>query len=318
MSYWFNELNDSINTSATLHANFYNDEKIWDALKEKVFAKTWGWLGDVNNLFGGGQNVHPVNYYDQFLNEPLLLTKQGDGHLNCLTNVCTHRGYLLVHYPGNEKKITCGYHGRRFNLNGEMEFMPEFQDAENFPRPCDHLHQLPLKQWNQFLFTSLENQSNFETITNEMDKRVGFLPVKDFRFAPEFSQDYLVHAHWALYCDNYLEGFHIPFVHHDLNKILDYGKYETLCYQGMNLQIGYGGGGDFHFKLPKSHPDYGEAVTAFYYWLFPNMMFNFYPWGLSVNVVRPIKPDLTRVSFYCYLYDEQIFETMSAAALTDK
>lgn len=315
---WYDQLDKNIENSATLNAGFYSSTQVWEALKEKVFATSWGWLGDVNQFFGGGQNIQPLTYYDKYLDEPLLLTKQADGSLRCMTNVCTHRGYLLVHYPTKEKKIVCGYHGRRFNLKGEMEFMPEFETAQNFPRPCDHLHQLPLKQWKQFLFTSLKPTVDFDSIAQHMDEKVGFLPIQNFRFAPEFSQDYLVHAHWALYCDNYLEGFHIPFVHQQLNKILDYGKYETVCYEHMNLQIGYGSGGDYHFNLPKSHTDYGEHITAFYFWIFPNMMFNFYPWGLSVNVVRPLQPNLTRVSFYCYLYDENIFKATKAAALTDK
>ena len=35
-------------------------------------------------------------------------------------------------------------------------------------------------------------------------------------------------------------------------------------------------------------PDYGKRVAAFYFWLFPNLMLNFYPWGLSMNVVNPL------------------------------
>ena len=29
-------------------------------------------------------------------------------------------------------------------------------------------------------------------------------------------------------------------------------------------------------------------MAAYYAWLFPNLMFNVYPWGLSVNVVQPL------------------------------
>ena len=53
------------------------------------------------------------------------------------------------------------------------------------------------------------------------------------------TKEYLVNAHWALYCDNYLEGFHIPFVHNDLNAQLDYGNYTSELYEDMALQIGY-------------------------------------------------------------------------------
>jgi choline monooxygenase len=33
-------------------------------------------------------------------------------------------------------------------------------------------------------------------------------------------------------------------------------------------------------------------------------MFNFYPWGLSVNVVKPLQPDLTSVAYLTYVSDE--------------
>ena len=33
------------------------------------------------------------------------------------------------------------------------------------------------------------------------------------------------------------------------------------------------------------------------------MMFNFYPWGLSVNIVKPISINRTKVSFLTYVYD---------------
>ena len=47
------------------------------------------------------------------------------------------------------------------------------------------------------------------------------MPLHEFRFDAGLSKEYLVHAHWVLYCDNFLEGFHIPFIHKDLNAMLD-------------------------------------------------------------------------------------------------
>jgi choline monooxygenase len=49
--------------------------------------------------------------------------------------------------------------------------------------------------------------------------------------------------------------------------------------------------------------DHGKKVAAYYYWVFPNTMFNFYPWGVSVNLVQPLGPDRTRVSFRTYVHD---------------
>ena len=51
------------------------------------------------------------------------------------------------------------------------------------------------------------------------------------------------------------------------------------------------------------HIDEGKSIAAYYYWVFPNMMFNFYPWGLSVNIVRPLDVNRTKVSFLSYVCD---------------
>lgn len=313
-----NSVKIDIRYSETLPADFYNSPTTWEAIKEKVFAPSWQFLGDQQQFFAGQETIYPIILLDKYLDEPLLLTKDQASQLHCLSNVCTHRGFLLAQHPSKDRKIICGYHGRRFTLAGQLEFMPEFKDAVDFPRPCDHLHELPLKKWRQFLFTSLVPTLDWDSITDELNRRVGFLPVEQFRAAPEYSAEYLVHAHWALYCDNYLEGFHIPFVHHQLNQMLDYSAYDTEIFPHMNLQIGYSSVEGEYFDLPVGHPDFGKKVTAFYYWIYPNLMLNFYPWGLSINLVRPIHPSLSRISFLTYLYDEQKFLEMDAAALTDK
>ena len=47
-----------------------------------------------------------------------------------------------------------------------------------------------------------------------------------------------------LYVDNYLEGFHIPYVHPELNQALDHAGYETETFEGGVLQIGKAVDGD--------------------------------------------------------------------------
>ena len=49
--------------------------------------------------------------------------------------------------------------------------------------------------------------------------------IENFDFSLNHSKDYLVNANWALYVENYLEGFHIPYVHASLNQMLDYNTY---------------------------------------------------------------------------------------------
>ena len=96
------------------------------------------------------------------------------------------------------------------------------------------------------------------------------MPIENFRFDPKSSKDYFVKANWALYCDNYLEGFHIPFVHGGLNQALDYDKYSTEIQPYSVLQLGYADKRSLSFNLPKSSKDHGRKIAAYYFWLFPS------------------------------------------------
>lgn len=295
-------VDSDIRKAETLPASFYKDREMFDQIKEGVFLKTWQFIGD-DTLVKLPGSVYPFVLLDSFLTEPMVLTRDKEGELHCLSNVCTHRANLVSLGAGKVKKLTCMYHGRRFGLDGKFEHMPEFAEAEDFPRPCEDLYAFPLRKWGPWLFAGLNPAFDFQEVLDIMNERIGFLPLEQFAFDESLSKDYLVHAHWALYCDNYLEGFHVPFVHEGLNKVLDYGSYTTEIYKHCNLQIGYADEGTEVFDLPSGHVDQGKNVAAYYYWVFPNMMFNFYPWGLSVNIVRPLDLNRTKVSFLSYVYD---------------
>ena len=44
-------------------------------------------------------------------------------------------------------------------------------------------------------------------------------------------------------------------------------------------------------------------------------MFNFYPWGVSINVVRPLAVDRTKVSFLSYVWDRSRLDRGAGAGL---
>lgn len=315
MGFHFN-IDEDISRSETLPASFYQSKAVFEALKQQVFLRSWQWIG-TDDLVPFSGHTYPFVLLEGYLTEPMLLVRNEEDLVTCLSNVCTHRGNLVVQQKGKARNLTCLYHGRRFDLNGKFEFMPEFSDVTDFPRACDHLHQFDLEQWGKFLFAGLNPKFDIKPVLEKINERVGFLPLEDFVLDTKLSREYLVHANWALYCDNYLEGFHIPFVHNDLNQALDYGSYTTELYDHMSLQIGYADDAVETFDLPDAHPDHGKHVAAYYYWVFPNMMFNFYPWGLSINIVKPISIDRTKVQFISYVYDPSKLNT-GAGALLDK
>ena len=289
----------------TLPAEVYADPRWLERMKDRVFSRTWHVIGDLDQLESPGQCL-PLTLLPGLLDEPLLLTRGTDGRLNLVSNVCTHRGAILCEEPAVRDGLRCRYHGRRFDLDGRFLSMPGFEGAEGFPSPKDDLPRIALGRCGKLIFASLDPAFPFAELVAGMEARLGWLPVGDAALDPSLSRDYIVPAGWALYCDNYLEGFHIPFVHAGLLGALDYGAYRTELFKWASLQVGAAAADGAAFDSPPSSPDHGSRVAAFYWWLFPATMINVYPWGLSVNLIQPLGTDRTRVAYRTYIWDKAL------------
>ncbi len=232
-----------------------------------------------------------------------MMLVAGD-EIRCMSNVCTHRGMLLIDGSCSRSTLQCPYHGRTFGLDGCMKSMPEFDLVEDFPTTQDDLRIFPSISWKGLFFTGLE-PSGLEACLEEMEARIGWIPIETFEHDHSRNRCYEISANWALYVDNYLEGFHIPFVHNDLNSALDYDEYRTEIFDGGVLQIGIASDGESTFEIPEESPDFGLKVAAYYYWIYPGLMLNFYPWGLSVNLVLPLSVDRTRIEYHGFVWDKK-------------
>lgn len=298
------ELTEVLQQPRTLRAAFYKSEEIYKRSLDLIFARSWQWLDDDRGLAEPG-SLKPITILPGSLNEPVLLSVGEQSQLRCLANVCTHRGAKLIESACHEKSLRCRYHGRRFSLCGRFQSAPGFEEAPDFPQERDNLPELSLGRWKNFLFSGVDPAFPFAQLVSDLDSRLDFLPLEEFRFREDLSKDYVFDAHWALYVDNYLEGLHIPFVHPNLAVMLDLKSYRTELQRYSNLQVGISARQEDSFDLPKSSPDYGQKIAAYYYWLFPNMMLNFYPWGLSLNVVSPLSASRTRVRYLTYVWREE-------------
>ncbi|MFZ5976316.1 MAG: aromatic ring-hydroxylating dioxygenase subunit alpha [Hydrotalea sp. AMD] len=291
-----------IAVARTIATDFYLDPYYFEASKDSIFAPSWQWIGDTGRL-DANTTVYPFTLLPEYLEEPLVLTRDQQNQYHCLSNVCNHRGNIIAQTPCNAKHLRCNYHGRLFQLDGRFISMPEFEGVQNFIPENNHLPELPLFQWGNLLFTRLMPGLPATAYFGDMMQRVNWLPLQHMEYRPDLSATYQVQAHWALYCENYLEGFHIPFVHPQLNAILNFKDYTTELFSLSNLQLGIAKAGDVCFDIPPNAPDVGKQIAAYYFWVYPNMMFNFYPWGLSLNIIEPQSPDQTTVRFITYVYD---------------
>jgi len=302
-----------IRRAATLPSRYYTGPDLFEELR-RCFGEHWCFAGHASEA--EVDSILPLAHVEAQTGEPMLLTKQGGG-LSIISGVCTHRGMILVDEPCQGKVIQCPYHGRTFGLDGSFRAMPGFEDVEDFPTPKDDLATFASESWNGFHFTTL-GATDFDGWFKPFAERMAWWP-KDWQIVhdPSRHRDHTIDANWIAYVDNYLEGFHIPHVHGDLHSILDHGNYRTELFDGGVLQVGIAKEGELCFDLPFDAVDYGVRIAAYYWWFFPGLMLNVYPWGMSVNIVIPETVRRTRVIYQGYVTNQSMSK-MGAGSNLDK
>ncbi|MCW5636774.1 MAG: Rieske 2Fe-2S domain-containing protein [Rubrivivax sp.] len=334
------DIDPDVARARTLPARFYLDTEAFALARERLFARSWQWLGDLGDVREAGC-LSPRTLLPGLLDEPLLLARDAAGAaagsvdagggrragtLRCLSNVCTHRGNLLVPTPcTGAAGIRCSYHSRRFDLAGRMTFMPGFEGAADFPSPADDLPHVPFGAWHGQGFAALAPAIPLADVLGPIEKRLtgtGVLPPSGdgetvtWPHDPAHDRSFEFDAHWALYVENYLEGLHIPFVHPGLARAIDFAEYRYELFPWCNLQLALARPGEAAFPpAAAGHAGAGLAVAACYFWVWPNLMLNFYPWGLSVNLVQPLAPARTRVLFRSYVRDAALRHAGAGGAL---
>src|SRR5215468_6088239 len=86
----------NIAKAQTIDASVYTSPDVFAEMKEKIFSCSWQFVGDVDQV-GEKTSCYPFILLENYLNEPLLLTRDETGKIFCLSNVCTHRGNLLMY-----------------------------------------------------------------------------------------------------------------------------------------------------------------------------------------------------------------------------
>jgi choline monooxygenase len=261
----------------------YTDPALLAREQERVFAATWQLVGRAEQLADVGSYVTA-----ELGGEPVLIVRDAD-RLRGWFNVCPHRAGPLARGCGKRKTIQCGYHGWTFGLDGRLLHAPE---SEGCDLSSIALAPIEVAVWGPLVFAAIAPAMPF-------DAYLGGVPAPSASLRWVMRRDFPVDANWKVYVDNYLEGYHIPVVHPELHKELDYDRYRTVTDRWWSRQFA---------PLRPLPPDptkrayrpEREDEEAEYYWAFPNLMLNIYQGMLQTNVVVPLSADRTNVVFEWY------------------
>src|SRR5437588_3504347 len=273
----------------TIPSAWYTDARVHALDRDAVFAATWQYVADARQLARPGDHI-----VTDVAEQPIIVVRGADGALRAFYNVCRHRGGPLAMKDGNADMLICKYHGWTYRLDGMLRGVPHFNRVELFDKRNYGLTPVHLAEWEGLVFVSLaERPKLLEGYLKGIRERIAPTRLGALRFARRI--DYDVRANWKVYVDNYLEGYHVPYVHPELYTLYDYEGYVTEVHDWYSVQVG---------PLTGDRNVYtARGGDALYYQIFPNLMLTVVPGRLQSNVVLPVAPDRCKVVFR-YYYDD--------------
>lgn len=273
----------------TIPSVWYHESLIAELDRRAIFGNSWQYVGH-SGLLADKNSVLPLTVAGQ----PLFLLRDSDAKLQAFYNVCLHRGGPIVSEAGNTDILQCGYHGWSYELNGKLRTAPHLGGAKNFNTADFCLKKVAVAEWEGLIFLHLgPHPLRMPRIMEGIIERISPIKLAAMPFHTRTTYD--INCNWKVYIDNYLEGYHIPYVHPSLAKMLDYKNYVTEIYQHYSLQ--------YSPLADNKNPYKTDDGEAYYYFIYPNFMLNILPGRLQTNVVIPLARNRCRVIFD-YFYHE--------------
>jgi len=332
------EVSADIARAETLPADAFTDPAFLQRELETIFATSWLFVpqrtaadvrDDARSL---ADHVRRRGARAPFsmLDRPLFLQRDWKGTLRAFPNVCTHAWHTLVAGPGRDRTVVCPQHGRKFDTAGRFHSQPGFDQASGVPRDCDHLQAMPVHEWKHFLFACLgQPRRSAKELLRPLLTSVKGLPFDRLARRPQPGEVRELPGNWKQHAWNYMDSLHIPYIHSrpgGLSEAIELDTYTTELHGESSLQWAYARDPKDGFD-PKTMParfrNGEKRVFALWWFVFPNLTLNVYPWGVSVNEYMPTRdPQQTLFLWYHWSWDDRKYarrnETWQMQAVDDE
>jgi choline monooxygenase len=275
----------------TIPSRWYTDPAFHAIDADAVFARTWQGVGHL------AQVREPGMYFTTTVaDSPVIVLRDKEGVLRAFYNVCRHRGGpLATEAAGCVKALTCQYHGWTYLLDGSLRGVPRWDRVDLFDKKDYGLTPIRVETWQDQVFVNLDAQAApLAGFVDGIAERIAPVRLDAMTFVKRI--DYEVACNWKVYVDNFLEGYHVPYVHPELMKLYDFRQYATELFPHHSLQWSPLAPGDAPY-------DIRPGDNAYYYCLFPNYMLNILPGRVQTNLVVPVGHDRCRVEFSFFYRD---------------
>jgi len=295
----------------TIPGSWYTDPRVEVLERQTVWSRSWQLVGRVAQVAESGQFLTAT-----VGNEPIVVVRGSDGELRAFFNVCRHHAAAVMTAPcGKVDRLRCPYHGWTYDLAGKLRGLPEMDGVAELDKSTMGLVPVAVATWEHFVFVHLDpDPMPLIDSLGPLVAQVAPLGLAKLSFCER--REYELACNWKVFVDNYLDGgYHVPHLHAGLSSILEYTDYtienfKRCCLQSSPI--------DASVESMTANVRKGKAL---YYWVYPNLMLNWYEGYLDTNLVIPLGVDRVKVIFDFYfddLSESRMPQNRSSMAVSEK
>lgn len=269
----------------TLPARLYHDPAVYEAERQAIFFNQWLVYAHESLFDAPGRHLTRT-----MAGWGIFVIRDREGQLKGFHNVCRHRAApILDEGCGKADILRCRYHGWVYDTDGRLRRAPDFGGEEKKLCAATALFPVHVKTWNGLVFVCMgDKPPAFEDTLGDLPAVMENVDLPGFKFHSMATHD--LQCNWKTYVENYLEGYHIPTIHPELNKELDMKTYQVRA--GNRIAQ--------HLSQSRIPDGVSGGVWA---WLWPNAMLNVYKTGMNLELVIPTGPETTTLAYAYYFRD---------------
>jgi nitrite reductase/ring-hydroxylating ferredoxin subunit len=200
-----------------IHASLYTDVRIFADELERIFHRSWVFVGHESEIPAPGDFVTRA-----MGTEPVILVRGKDGDVAVLVNRCMHRGtQLCMAGRGQARTFICSYHGWTYDLDGALLGAPYPGGYGALDKGRHGLARAPrVASYRGFVFASLASSGptladHLGTATRLIDRSCDLSPLGEVELTAGWVRHHCP-ANWKMLPENDSDGYHLGFVHRSM------------------------------------------------------------------------------------------------------
>jgi phenylpropionate dioxygenase-like ring-hydroxylating dioxygenase large terminal subunit len=285
------DIRSSLEAGFTIPSSWYHDPTIFHLEQDRILRRSWHYVTHVGTLAEPG-DVLPW----EVAGVPIVLTRTPSGEIHGFVNICQHRAHPVVLEPGNQRSLTCMYHGWSYDLEGGLKNVPRANGDIGFDPATVCLRRIQTHVWGPMVWVNVSlDAPPFEEWTAGLDDRLRSLGCDVREFAHATEHTWHIDANWKVFQDNTIECYHCPTTHPEFSR--------AVVMDPAQQRMEVGGRYWIHHTIPfRDGVDEGitfkrvagEPFNYHYSWIFPTTYLQHSGRGFDIGTLDVVAVDRMR------------------------